>query len=106
MKEIIIPHYVMRLDDDATNNSNNKGPCRLAKALFVVPEEFVVALAAYPVLCRGSSFVLTLDPEDALRKTMTKTTTAGKMKQQHSTAFLSTVFESPYPEDTAKEIAL
>jgi hypothetical protein len=105
-REDIIPHYVMRLEDDhAKKNSNNTGRRCLAKALFAVPHEFAVALTAYPVLCRGSSFVLTLDA-DALTTKAAKTTTVGKMKQQRDTAFLSTVFESPFPEDTAKEIAL
>lgn len=61
----------------------------MARALFTVPADVAVDLVVHPVMCRGSSFVLELEEQEG----------------SSTTTFLSTVFTSPNPEDTAKEIA-
>ena len=58
------------------------------RALFTVPSNLASSLVIHPILCRGSSFSLEIEKE-----------------AQTQSTFLSTVFYSPDPEETAKEIA-
>ncbi|CAJ1913699.1 unnamed protein product [Cylindrotheca closterium] len=58
------------------------------RALFTVPSSLASSLVIHPILCRGSSFLLEVEKE-----------------AQAQTTFLSTVFYSPNPEETANEIA-
>jgi hypothetical protein len=73
-----VPYFLLQLDDGQS------------RALFTVPANAASALVVHPVLCRGSSFHLDLHDEG---------------RKRESTAFLSTVFFSPYPEETARQIA-
>ena len=80
-----VPYFVMRLQ-------NGK-----AKALFTVPAHLATSLTVNPVLCRGSSFDLKID-----------SVSLGQDYEQASstsTTFLSTEFESPSPEETARAIS-
>jgi hypothetical protein len=74
-----VPYFVLRKEGGK------------AAALFTVPADVAQHLTNYPIMCRGSSFDLVLDEQGS--------------KGSTSTAFLSTVFESPNPEETAREIA-
>ena len=77
----LIPYYVLeRLDG-------------LTRVLFLVPSALASRLTVHPILCRGSTFVLVIDENN---------------ESQHDAdaAFLAVDFESPYPEDLAREIAV
>jgi hypothetical protein len=76
-----VPFYVLR-------NGN------VSKALFTVPADVVDQLVAYPILCRGSSFTLTIGGAG------TKGDTGGS-----NTIFLEAAFYSPFPDEVAEEIA-
>lgn len=90
-----VPYFVLLLDGDQSKSS-----CHRAKALFTVPEELAVSLSAHPIMCRGSSFALELD-EAAMPSPSSNSSSSNKT----ATTFLSTVFESPRPEDLAQEIS-
>ena len=75
----LVPYYIL---DQANANS---------KVLFLVPSAVVSRLVIHPILCRGSSFVLTVDENN---------------ESDEDAAFLAVDFESPYPEDLAREIAI
>lgn len=82
----LIPYYILeRLDG-------------LTRVLFLVPAALVGRLTVHPILCRGSTFVLVMDEN------------SNNQQQQQfdddDAAFLAVDFESPYPEDLAREIAL
>lgn len=74
-----VPYFILQLDDGQS------------RALFTVPSNAAKGLVVHPVLCRGSSFALDLHDEER--------------QKESATAFLSTVFYSPTPEETAREIA-
>lgn len=79
-----VPYYVLPLEDGK------------AKAMFSVPSQLAESLTKHPVVCRGAFFELHLD-------------TASQAMQQQSSrtsmCFLSTEFDSPDPEGTAKAIS-
>ena len=86
-----VPYFVLRLEK------------LRAKALFTVPEDLAQSLAAHPILCRGSSFhftVVAATPAAAAAEAAAATPSAISR-----TSFLSTVFESPNPDDLADEIS-
>ena len=75
-----VPYFVLQLE-------NGK-----ARVLFTVPTELAPALSQHPIMCRGACFVLELDA-------------AGSDPARSPTTFLSTVFESPLPDETARAIS-
>lgn len=79
-----VPYFVLRLDGSDQTSFGR------VKALFTVPEELAEALSVHPILCRGSSFALEMDIA---------------APSSNKTTFLSTIFESRYPEETAQEIS-
>ena len=78
----LIPYYVLELPNG-----------RKTKVLFLVPSALVPRLTIHPILCRGSSFSLTMDENN------------GSIDDADG-SFLAVDFESPYPEDLAREIAI
>ena len=91
-----VPFFVLHLADDRV------------KALFRVPSDIAETLIHHPILCRGSSFDLTVDvmssqcrdKNDSDNNDNDDTTT-----MIHGTCFLSTEYSSPDPEGTAQAIA-
>ena len=79
-----VPYFVLQLADGK------------ARALFTVPTEIAPALVQNPIMCRGASFVLELDKVSNHHQ--------GK-KRSTTTTFLSTIFDSPLPEETAQAIS-
>jgi hypothetical protein len=78
-----IPYFVLRLNDGR------------AKVLFTVPSALAQSLSVNPVLCRGASFDLEIDRVSLVSQPQSSTTTS----------FLSTEFDSPTPEETARAIS-
>lgn len=78
----LIPYYVLELPNG-----------HQTKVLFLVPSALVHRLTIHPILCRGSSFTLSLDENN-------------KNAQDEDAAFLVVEFESPYPDDLARAIAV
>lgn len=99
-----VPYFVLLLENNNNQNDSNaltpSSSCRYAKALFTVPTELAVALTAYPILCRGSAFELKVDAYASAESTPPTQGSSG-----NQTTFLTTLLESPYPEDAAKDIA-
>jgi hypothetical protein len=79
-----IPYFVLRLSDGR------------AKALFTVPSAIATSLAVNPILCRGASFDLAIDSVSLVQQQQQPST---------GTSFLSTEFDSPNPEETARAIS-
>jgi hypothetical protein len=77
-------------------------PSGQTKAIFTVPESLVSALTIHPVLCRGGVFRLRVDA--ASQKWM-QAVSGGERHKEESVGFLSTEYESPEPEATARAIA-
>ena len=75
----LIPYYVLERLEGMT------------RVLFLVPSALVSRLTVHPILCRGSSFSLTVDENN---------------ESEEGASFLAVDFESPYPEDLAREIAI
>ena len=84
-----VPYFVRSLDDEDDNETTTTAPTR---AVFTVPKELASQLALHPILCRGSCFELQVDEQSPK---------SGNSK----TAFLSTVFCSPRPQDLALELS-
>jgi hypothetical protein len=92
-----VPFFVLRLDKDGDASLT----CHRAKVMFTVPAELAVALASYPIVCCGSFFTLELEnPMSRL-----EASSPSNKRNSNPTAFLTTVLESPRPEETAQDIA-
>jgi len=88
-----VPYFVRSLDDEDDSETTTTAPTRgRTKAIFTVPKELASQLAVHPILCRGSCFELQVDEQSPK---------SGNSK----TAFLSTVFCSPRPQDLALELS-
>lgn len=74
---------------------------KVSKALFTVPADVADQLIAYPVLCRGSSFTLTVgaDNSSALERSQDTNDGTGSL-------FLEANFHSPCPDEVAEQIAI
>ena len=80
----LIPYYVLeRMVDHG-----------LTRVLFLVPSALAARLTVHPILCRGSAFWLSIDENN------------NESQEQDDASFLAVDFESPYPEDLAREIAV
>jgi hypothetical protein len=93
-----VPYFVLRLENDG----NASLTCHRAKVMFTVPAELAVALASYPIVCCGSFFTLELENP---MSTLEASSPSNKRHNNNPTAFLTTVLESPRPEETAQDIA-
>jgi hypothetical protein len=71
----------------------------LVQAFFIVPTEWADSLTQYPILCRGSLFTLQVYKESTRLDPRRSSSPARKRSR------LVTVYESPYPKETAMEIA-
>ena len=84
-----MPFFILRVPDGRI------------KALFTVPSNMAETLVIHPIFCRGGSFDLQIDDvnvnQSRERNYAVQSTT--------STIFISTVFCSPYPDETARAIA-
>jgi len=72
------------------------------KAIFLVPDNLSAILSQHPILCRGASFKLRIDDEVTLQDLIAES--VGDPPCNSHTSFLSVVFYSPTPEETAAEI--
>jgi len=79
---VLIPYYILELPNG-----------HKTKVLFLVPTALVPRLTIHPILCRGSAFSLIVDENN-------------ESSDDADTSFLAVDFESPYPEDLAREIAI
>lgn len=79
-----VPYVVLPWDDDQS------------KAVFSVPEDVAASLIARPILCRGGSFELQVD-------SISQQLALGR--REGNFQFLSTVFYSPDPNQTALDIS-
>ena len=81
-----VPYFVLCLDD----NPETPTAERRTKALFTVPKELAAQLVVHDILCRGASFQLQAEEDSP---------------KHGGTAFLSTIFKSPQPQQLALELA-
>ena len=77
----LVPYYVLERSDGRT------------EVLFLVPSALVSRVTVHPILCRGSAFSLRLDDKN-------------ENIESEDGSFLAVDFQSPYPDDSAREIAI
>ena len=91
-----VPYHLLRLDKDKDETPSGTTASLLRnKAIFTVPKEMAPQLTAHAILCRGSYFVLHVDEQSPR---------SGRSSSSR-TAFLSTTFRSPRPQDLALELS-
>jgi hypothetical protein len=113
-----VPYFVLRLDPSTVENDlesdkqsslgQSSSSLHRTKALFTVPEDIAPALIIHPILCCGSSFTLVIDdtiPQTQQQRQQPSIRSSSNNDTKSRTMFLSTMFDSLFPEDTAQEIA-
>lgn len=81
------------------------------KVLFLVPTALLPRLIIHPILCRGSTFTLTVDESNSSSSNGSHDGRGGNGSMDsdyddEDASFLAVDFESPYPNDMAREIAI
>lgn len=80
----LIPYYVLE-----------RAGGKETKVLFLVPTALLPRLTIHPILCHGSTFTLVVDENNESMD-----------DEDEDASFLAVDFESPYPDDLAREIAI
>uniref|UniRef100_A0A7S4AMB3 Uncharacterized protein n=1 Tax=Pseudo-nitzschia australis TaxID=44445 RepID=A0A7S4AMB3_9STRA len=89
-KNQTVPFFILRLPDGRI------------KALFTVPSNMAETLVIHPIFCRGGSFDLQID---AVNANPSRERSNYAVRSTTETIFISTIFCSPYPDETARAIA-
>jgi hypothetical protein len=114
-RKTTVPYFVLRLDPSTVENDlesdkqsslgQSSSSLHRTKALFTVPEDIAPALIIHPILCCGSSFTLLIDDAVPQTQQQRQQPSSSNNDTKSQTMFLSTMFDSLFPEDTAQEIA-
>jgi hypothetical protein len=94
----LIPYYVLERSDG-----------QHTKVLFLVPSALVVRLTKHPILCRGSCFELSVDENNTYHHgshSLSSSENDVEEEDDEEASFLAVDFESPYPDELAREIAI
>jgi hypothetical protein len=95
----LIPYYVLERSDG-----------QRTKVLFLVPSALAMRLTKHPILCRGSCFELSVDENNTYHHhgshSLSSSENDVEEDDDEEASFLAVDFESPYPDDLAREIAI